>query len=239
MQGAASVTQNAPSEIPQRNSIIKAHLEGQSLPKKDDISFARILGDFNRIIWKKLTMFRRKAVTGKLHNIQILHHDEITELGVSEPKVKDKDTPVESNIDRFNSYVIHPNNPFRRAFDAVTVFLVIYLIYKVPFDFAFDWYTNTNAEEAWLLVLDFWFFIDICLNFKTGYISNGTAVMHPKMVMYHYLTNWFLIDLIGTIPYKYFIADGERGKSVKLAKFFKIPKLLRVSRILKYLRNNR
>ena len=127
----------------------------------------------------------------------------------------------------------------RRGFDLITVFLVTYLIFKIPFDVGFDWYENSYTEEAWLICLDVWFTMDIMLNFKTGYISNGTAVMHPKKVRYHYLAGWFLVDLIGTIPFKYFVTDGEKGKSIKLSKFFKIPKLLRISRVLKYMRNNK
>ena len=116
---------------------------------------------------------------------------------------------------------------------------MIYLIFKIPFDVGFDWYENTDTEEAWLILLDLWFTVDIMLNFKTGYISNGTAVMHPKKIRYHYLAGWFFIDLIGTIPFKYFVPEGEKGKSIKLSKFFKIPKLLRISRVLKYMRNNK
>ncbi|GMH82611.1 hypothetical protein TL16_g09316 [Triparma laevis f. inornata] len=122
-----------------------------------------------------------------------------------------------------------------------TVIFVIFLLYKIPFDVAFDWYENTSLEDGFLVFLDLWFFVDIVINFKTGYIHNGTAVMHPKKVFLHYLTGWFLIDLFGTIPFKYMIDPDQAtsGKSIKLTKFFKIPKLLRISRILKYLRDNR
>jgi hypothetical protein len=57
----------------------------------------------------------------------------------------------------------------------------------------------------------------------------------------HYLSGWFLIDLLGTIPFKLFVGKekGASGKTIKLSKFLKIPKLLRISRVLKYMRDNR
>ena len=144
-------------------------------------------------------------------------------------------------LEALKSYVIHPNHPFRRTFDAFTVLFVFYLLYKIPFDVAFDWYKNTKEEKGFLIFLDVWFFLDIMLNFKTGFIHNGTVLMHPKKVIYHYLTGWFLIDLLGTIPFKYMIDPDQAtsGKTIKLTKFLKVPKLLRISRILKYLRDNR
>ena len=170
--------------------------------------------------------------------LQILHQDELTE------DIAAGQTAAEVHLtlaEALQSYILHPNHPFRRTFDGFTVLFVFYLLYKIPFDVAFDWYVNTKEEKGFLIFLDVWFFLDIILNFKTGFIHNGTVVMHPKKVIYHYLTGWFLIDLLGTIPFKYMIDPDQAtsGKSIKLTKFFKIPKLLRISRILKYLRDNR
>ncbi|GMI33918.1 hypothetical protein TrCOL_g5251 [Triparma columacea] len=222
-----------PSEVPSRTEY------KESLPPLDDNPNNKIVtfkSELDRQVKKKLKWFRKGGVSSSVKKIQILHQDELTESfegGVSEEQ------KPKSNYESFNAFIIHPNDPMRRAFDLITVFLVIYLIFKIPFDVGFDWYENSFTEEAWLICLDVWFTLDIILNFKTGYISNGTAVMHPKKVRYHYLAGWFIIDLIGTIPFKYFVTDGEKGKSIKLSKFFKIPKLLRISRVLKYMRNNK
>ena len=46
---------------------------------------------------------------------------------------------------------------------------------------------------------------------------------------------WFLVDLLGNIPWDAFIAvDGEQ-KSAKLAKLAKLPKLLRIGKLMKYM----
>ena len=56
----------------------------------------------------------------------------------------------------------------------------------------------------------------------------------------NYLTGWFLIDLLGTFPFEKII-NGESAsrKSLKVIKYFKIPKLLRISRMMKYFRVRR
>lgn len=133
--------------------------------------------------------------------------------------------------------VVHPNNAYRRCFDFGSVLLVLYLMWKIPFDISFDWYRNSNWEGVFLGLIDCWFFCDILLNFRTGFLKNGTAVMQKKKIVHHYLAGWFIVDLLGTIPFELFVpSDGVNRKTLKLVKYFKIPKLLRVSRVLKYFR---
>mmetsp|Transcript_16356 Transcript_16356/g.35337 ORF Transcript_16356/g.35337 Transcript_16356/m.35337 type:complete len:716 (+) Transcript_16356:3619-5766(+) len=56
----------------------------------------------------------------------------------------------------------------------------------------------------------------------------------------HYLSTWFLIDVLGTLPFEQLISGHVSSrKSLKLVKYFKIPKLLRVSRVMKYVRNHK
>jgi CRP-like cAMP-binding protein len=177
----------------------------------------------------KNRLYNRKA---HKHGIQILHQDELSLL---------EDRRKLDVWGHLRVTVIHPNDAWRRTFDMFTVLFVVYLLYKIPFDVAFGWYTDNGFETALSSVLDVWFLFDILLNFKTGYIKNGTAVMHQRKIINHYLMGWFLIDLLGTIPFKYVIGaeSATSGKSIKLSKFFKIPKLMRISRVLKYLRDNR
>ena len=131
---------------------------------------------------------REKYNKRKQHGIQILHQDELSLL---------EDRKKMKKFERLVKQVIHPNNFWRRTFDMFTVVFVVYLLYKIPFDVAFSWHDDSDFEIYVGKVLDWWFAIDILLNFKTGYIKNGTAVMHQKKVLNHYLSGWFIIDLLG------------------------------------------
>lgn len=56
----------------------------------------------------------------------------------------------------------------------------------------------------------------------------------------NYLSTWFLIDVLGTVPFEQLISGHVSSrKSLKLVKYFKIPKLLRISRVMKYVRNHK
>jgi hypothetical protein len=67
--------------------------------------------------------------------------------------------------------------------------------------------------------------------------------MKRKDIAIHYLTSWFFVDLMGTIPFELILSyeylDGntkESRKSLKILKYFKLPKLLRLSRVMKILK---
>ena len=81
--------------------------------------------------------------------------------------------------------------------------------------------------------------VDILLNFRTGHVHDGHLVMDPKKIAAHYFEFWFWIDIIATIPFELFgalFANKSSRKAIKLVKWFKIPRLMRLGRVLKYLR---
>jgi hypothetical protein len=82
----------------------------------------------------------------------------------------------------FFGQILHPNGTFRRFFDFLTVAWVLYCVFIVPFQVGFDWYIMSKWEKAIMNILDIWFAIDILLNFRTGFISHGTVVMHPRRI---------------------------------------------------------
>eukprot|EP00948_MAST-09A_sp_MAST-9A-sp1_P002472 g2472.t1 len=69
--------------------------------------------------------------------------------------------------------------------------------------------------------------------------------MEPREIAEHYFYSWFLVDFIGVFPFESFaflfteegtkVTQKAGRKAVKMFKYFKLPKLLRVSRMLKVL----
>jgi hypothetical protein len=135
-------------------------------------------------------------------------------------------------------FVLHPFG-FRRYWDVVTTLLVLYLCWRIPFDLGIDWWYPPKSLKSFEIFADIWFGVDIILNFRTGHIHDGHLVMSPKEIAKHYLEFWFWIDIIATIPFELFGALFENKssrKAIKLVKWFKIPRLMRLGRVLKYLR---
>lgn len=136
-------------------------------------------------------------------------------------------------------FIIHPNSKYRRGWDMFTVIFVLYLVYIIPFDLAFDWWDMTAGVYYFGYMLDIWFAVDIIFNFRTGFTHDGHVVLQPSKIVRHYLAFWFWIDLLASIPFEIFLSGVDsksQRKAIKMTKYFKIPRLMRMGRVLKYLR---
>ena len=81
--------------------------------------------------------------------------------------------------------VIHPNKPFRRIFDVMTVIWVLYLVFFIPLEIGFSWFVESSRQKKFLSFLDVWFAVDFILNFRTGYICHGTVIMDQKRIIWY------------------------------------------------------
>ena len=136
-------------------------------------------------------------------------------------------------------FIIHPNSKYRRTWDMFTVIFVLYLTWIIPFDLAFDWWNMSPGVYVFGYILDAWFAVDILMNFRTGFTHDGHVIMQPSKIAQHYFAFWFWIDIIASIPFEIFMSGVEnksQRKAIKMTKYFKIPRLMRMGRVLKYLR---
>jgi potassium voltage-gated channel Eag-related subfamily H protein 2 len=87
-------------------------------------------------------------------------------------------------------------------------------------------------------MVDVIFAIDLILSFRTAFWHEDELVWDQKKVAIHYMTSWFIIDFIGSFPFSALDSSKvsqKQGKSIKaFAKYWKIPKLLRLGRLVKY-----
>ena len=140
-------------------------------------------------------------------------------------------------------FLVHPESSYRLVWDIVTAFFVLVLIWLVPMYIGFTTWETPTFLVHFGYVMDIWFITDVILNFRTGYVDHGATEMDPKKIAQNYVSSWFLIDFFASIPWEYILASGESisdtmdkksaRKSLKLSKYFKIPKLLRMARLLR------
>jgi hypothetical protein len=114
--------------------------------------------------------------------------------------------------------------------------LVIFICFVVPYRVAFV-EEETDGWKIAMLIFDFFFFIDIILNFFTVYINEDREyVLDHWLIIRYYLLSWFLIDLISTIPFG-LILDINNYNSLarvsRLPRLYKIIKIIRLTRMLK------
>lgn len=78
-------------------------------------------------------------------------------------------------------YAVSPNEPWKKIWNAVVLAAVLASAFMVPFESAF----TPDSDGAWYdLVIDFIFYIDICLNFFTGEHSCQPPAPHRTRLIH-------------------------------------------------------
>jgi len=137
------------------------------------------------------------------------------------------------------SMMISPDSKFRTAWDFCIAIFVSYLLLKVPLAVFPGDMLDSSAWSTFDVFLDVFFWLDIILNFRTGYVHGKHVVMDPTKVAKHYLSFWFWIDILACFPFEQVLADASKSqrKIVKLWKIFKLTKLLRMQRVIVVMRD--
>ena len=143
--------------------------------------------------------------------------------------------------------VLDPNSPHRFTWDASCMVLILFIAFELPIRLAFSF--DYDTPPGWL-IYDYCvllvFFIDMMLNFRTGYVLEGEVIMNPRKIVWHYLRGWFFIDVLSTVPWDViFCSATECGEeairasaaltALRIFKLLRLLRLLRVTRIFKYL----
>lgn len=69
---------------------------------------------------------------------------------------------------------------------------------------AIEWYMNLNYS------IDFFFFIDILVNFNSAYIDESYEVIDDrKKIAHSYLVSWFLIDFLSIVPFELIVTATD------------------------------
>ena len=132
---------------------------------------------------------------------------------------------------------IHPLAQGKRIWDAFLAIAVIYNAVFCPFHLAFN--VEMGAfHELMYRVVDVVFIVDIFVNFNTGFYDAGNnLVMDRQRISDRYITSWFSIDVISSIPLDLFFRESSVTDSVsalrltKLLRMFKLMKMLSVLRV--------
>jgi hypothetical protein len=157
---------------------------------------------------------------------------------------------LEDNRTEYPRCVMHPECLFRQIWDALQVFLLLYVAMAVPLRFCFE-VELEFPEFGWFFELfsDIYFVTDIVLNFRTGFVNeeDRALVMVPRHIARRYLRGWFALDVVACLPVSYItqIANayqptgaagggggaGSEIKAFKTLRLFRLAKLLRLARI--------
>lgn len=151
-------------------------------------------------------------------------------------------------------YMIHPMSDFSTYWATWILLMVMITAVLVPWSISFQPKNNCKSHTEDKieclpralfnlgLITDFFFIIDIFICMRTGYVDGQkNTVLEPKKVMLNYIKTWFFIDVIASFPFdliaEEIIGGGGDNVTTMYLKLFKLPKFLRIGRVIKRLEN--
>jgi CRP-like cAMP-binding protein len=130
---------------------------------------------------------------------------------------------------------VYPDSKFKSGWDIVTAVFIGVQATLIPLSIAFS---DLAQEWSYLdIALQAFFGLDILLNFNLAYYELGALVTTRKAIAKHYISGWFLIDILATFPIELIICGdmvcqgSNLSKSIKLLRFSKMFRLVRLAKL--------
>ena len=171
---------------------------------------------------------RRASITG-------------TVLGTLEQEFKDQ-RKLEARRARA-AWLILPNSTFLKVWLAIIGPLIVYTAIWVPLEVS-QMATADTLHGQIDFILDFFFYVDIVINFRTAYIDDeNELVLNSKLIAKRYFRGFFWVDLGATLQFELFFfgahpfkeQDTDAGGFSAAAGVFRLPRLIRFIRLFKKL----
>ncbi|XP_006029120.1 potassium voltage-gated channel subfamily H member 8 [Alligator sinensis] len=136
-----------------------------------------------------------------------------------------------------SKFILLHYSTFKAGWDWLILLATFYVAVTVPYNVCFignDDLSTTRSTTVSDIAVEILFIIDIILNFRTSYVSkSGQVIFEARSICIHYVTTWFIIDLIAALPFDLLYAFNV--SVVSLVHLLKTVRLLRLLRLLQRL----
>ena len=146
----------------------------------------------------------------------------------------------ESQQELAKRWLLNPNSPVKLKWDVYIGLLIIVSVVIVPLRLGFD----IDLTVEWLVfdwIIDFFFAMDIFINFRTGFLDEQ-QILHTSspVISKHYMRGWLFIDLVSTIPFdkivSAFLSSDNDPSSLRSLRLVRIVRLVRLAKLIKLLK---
>ncbi|XP_028284367.1 potassium voltage-gated channel subfamily H member 8 [Parambassis ranga] len=131
-----------------------------------------------------------------------------------------------------SKFILLHYSTLKAGWDWLILLATFYVAVTVPYNVCFigddDLTRSTTVSDIAVEIL---FIIDIVFNFRTTYVSkSGQVIFDARQICIHYLTTWFIIDLVAALPFDLLYAF--KVSVVSVVHLLKTVRLLRLLRLL-------
>ncbi|EPY86212.1 potassium voltage-gated channel, subfamily H (eag-related), member 3 [Camelus ferus] len=136
---------------------------------------------------------------------------------------------------RKSPFILLHCGALRATWDGFILLATLYVAVTVPYSVCVSTAREPSAARSPPSVCDLavevLFILDIVLNFRTTFVSkSGQVVFAPKSICLHYVTTWFLLDVIAALPFD--LLHAFKVNVYVGAHLLKTVRLLRLLRLL-------
>lgn len=136
-------------------------------------------------------------------------------------------------------FLLRLGNPFRVTWELTVVLFAVWNCFYVPFMVAFWPDKDSQILQAIDVLIDLVYIVDIGVYARSTYIDlmTGEEVLDGRTILKHYLASGkFAIDLISAVPVDVISQQIGEFEELQLLTVSKIVRVLRVSKLLMFLR---
>uniref|UniRef100_A0A8C1CAA3 Voltage-gated delayed rectifier potassium channel KCNH4 n=2 Tax=Cyprinus carpio TaxID=7962 RepID=A0A8C1CAA3_CYPCA len=131
-----------------------------------------------------------------------------------------------------SKFILLHFSTFKAGWDWLILLATFYVAVTVPYNVCFigdqDLTRSTTVTDIAVEIL---FIIDIVFSFRTTYVSkSGQVIFDARQICIHYMTTWFIIDLVAALPFDLLYAF--KVSVVSVVHLLKTVRLLRLLRLL-------
>jgi CRP-like cAMP-binding protein len=149
-----------------------------------------------------------------------------------------------SFVKRIIDFRFHPNKGFKLRWDLLVIFLSVYNSFVIPLQFSIpDTFKSLDFFEVLDVCIDWLFFLDILIMFRTSYIDlkSEEIISDTKKICINYFQGRLLIDILASMPFetiaRWFSTDLDPVTSNALS-LLKLTRMLRLGRMISYFQVN-
>jgi len=201
---------------------------------------------FNEFLYSNCSLNRKgKAITESNlmpmdSFVSQIDRSSVTSQEYEIEEVEDEDEEVEVKVNKMCFW--RANSQTRIKWDLFIILLATINSFQIPYNVAFTSPENKNiALDIFNWLIDFFFMMDVVINFRTSYISDitGNEIVDTKIIAIKYLKTRFWIDLLASVPLDFFtyILNNDKSNAflLQMLGLLKLVRILRLSRLITYL----